>query len=107
MKFALIEEEKSHHPVSLLARVLGVTAAGYHAWRKRAASRRVTEDKRLKELIQEAHERSYCIYGAPRIHRRAGPRSRRRCVSEAGRPAHVGAGAGRGLPAWKAPCDEP
>ena len=35
MKFRLIDEEKSHHSVSRLARVLGVTAAGYHAWKKR------------------------------------------------------------------------
>jgi hypothetical protein len=31
MKFRLIEEEKSHHTISRMARVLGVTAAGHHA----------------------------------------------------------------------------
>lgn len=31
MKFRLIDEEKSHHSIFRLARVLGVTAAGYHA----------------------------------------------------------------------------
>ena len=31
MKFRLIDEEKSRHKISRLARVLGVTAAGYHA----------------------------------------------------------------------------
>lgn len=68
MKFRLIEEEKSHHPISRLARVLGVTAAGYHAWKKRPASGRAREDERLKGLIQVAHQRSHGIYGAPRIH---------------------------------------
>jgi putative transposase len=68
MKFRLIDEEKSHHPVSRMARVLGVTAAGYHAWKKRLASIRSREDDRLKRLIQEAHEHSHGIYGAPRIH---------------------------------------
>jgi putative transposase len=68
MKFRLIEEEKSHHPISRLARVLGVTAAGYHAWRKRPAPRRDQDNQRLKKLIQIAHERSHGIYGAPRIH---------------------------------------
>lgn len=43
-------------------------AAGYHAWRKRPACRRIQEDERLKKLIQEPHERSHGIYGAPRIH---------------------------------------
>jgi len=62
MKFRLIEEEKSHHTISRLARVLGVTAAGYHAWKNRPTSRRVTEDERLKKLNQAAHERSYGIY---------------------------------------------
>ncbi len=68
MKFRLIDEEKSHHTISRLARVLGVTAAGYHAWKKRPASRRIQEDERLKRLIQAAHEGSRGIYGAPRIH---------------------------------------
>jgi putative transposase len=68
MKFRLIEEEKSHHSVSRLARVLGVTAAGHHAWKNRPASKRVMEDERLKQLAQAAHERSHGIYGAPRIH---------------------------------------
>jgi putative transposase len=67
MKFRLIEEEKSHHSVSLLARVLGVTRAGYHAWQKREPSARSQEDARLKVRIQEIHEASYGIYGAPRI----------------------------------------
>lgn len=35
-RFKLIDEEKSHHAVSRLARTLGVTRAGYYAWRKRA-----------------------------------------------------------------------
>jgi len=68
MKFHLIEEEKSHHPVSRLARVLGVTAAGYHAWKKRPASKRVVEDERLKKLIRESHQAAHGIYGAPRVH---------------------------------------
>jgi len=68
MKFALIAEAKSHHTVSRIARVLGVTAAGYHAFIKRPPSRRATEDERLKGLISQVHERSRGIYGAPRIH---------------------------------------
>lgn len=68
MKFKLIDEAKSHHNVSRISRVLGVTAAGYHAWKKRLPSKRALEDKRLKLLIGEAHSRSLGIYGAPRIH---------------------------------------
>ena len=33
MRFRLIEAERAQHPVSLLCSVLGVTSAGYYAWR--------------------------------------------------------------------------
>jgi putative transposase len=35
MMFALIEAERTHHHVSVLARVLGVSREGYYAWRRR------------------------------------------------------------------------
>jgi len=38
MKFALTNEEKSHHSISRMSRVLGMTASGYHAWKTRPAS---------------------------------------------------------------------
>jgi putative transposase len=67
MRFALIDEEKSHHPISRMARVLGVTAAGYHAWKTRAPSPRAVQDARLKERIAFHFEASQDTYGAPRI----------------------------------------
>jgi putative transposase len=67
MKFRLIEEERSHHSVSRLSRVLGVTAAGYHAWRKRAPCARRLEDERLKERIAHHFEASQGTYGSPRL----------------------------------------
>jgi putative transposase len=67
MKFRLIAEEKSHHSVSRMARVLGVTAAGYHAWRKRPPSPRRLADERLKKRIAHHFAASYGTYGAPRI----------------------------------------
>lgn len=67
MKFRLIDEEKSHHPISRMARVLGVTAAGYHAWRSRPLSARALEDRYLKERIAQHHQASRCTYGAPRL----------------------------------------
>lgn len=68
MKFHLIAQEKTHHSVSRMARVLGVSRAGYHAWAKRPVSDRRTEDERLKVRIKEIHTASFGIYGAPRIH---------------------------------------
>jgi len=67
MRFALIDEEKSHHPISRMCRVIGVTAAGYHAWKGRPPSARAVEDERLKERIAFHFEASHDIYGAPRI----------------------------------------
>ena len=67
MKFRLIDEEKSHHTVSRLARVLGVTAAGYHAWKKRRPCARLLEDERLKQHITRHFEASHGTYGAPRL----------------------------------------
>jgi putative transposase len=68
MKFTLIDEEKTHHPVSRMAGALGVSRAGYHAWEKRGPSARKTEDDQLKVRIAEIHSASFGIYGAPRIH---------------------------------------
>jgi putative transposase len=67
MRFRLIDEEKSHHSISRMARVLGVTAAGYHAWSKRAPSPRRLQDARLKECIAGHFEASHGTYGSPRI----------------------------------------
>ena len=68
MKFTLIAEEKTHHPVSRLTGVLGVSRAGYHAWEKREPCARRTEDEQLKVRISEIHSASFGIYGAPRVH---------------------------------------
>ncbi len=68
MKFSLIAEEKTRHPVSRLADVLGVSRAGFYAWEEREPSDRQIEDERLKVIIAEIHKASFGIYGAPRIH---------------------------------------
>ena len=68
MKYALIAEEKTRHPVSRLAGVLDVSRTGYHAWEKRPVSATRTEDEQLKVRIKEIHTASFGIYGAPRVH---------------------------------------
>jgi putative transposase len=67
MRFRVIEAERAHHPVSRIAATLGVTRAGYHAWKRREPSARTREDIRLKELIAAAHAASHGTYGAPRL----------------------------------------
>ncbi len=55
------------HAAAVVCRVLGVSASGYHAWRKRPPSRRATEDATLTARIKAVHEMSDGTYGAPRI----------------------------------------
>jgi putative transposase len=68
MIFRLIDQEKAHHPVSLLCRVLGVSRAGFYAWQSRPPSARARADQALTEQIRQIHTRSRATYGAPRIH---------------------------------------
>jgi putative transposase len=68
MTFRLIEAEKAQHPVSLLCSVLGVTRAGYYAWRQRGPSRRALGDAELASLIRRVFVESLETYGAPRVH---------------------------------------
>jgi transposase InsO family protein len=51
-----------------MCRVLGVSPAGFYAWRTRAPSARIIADERLMLNIRLAHERSDETYGAPRVH---------------------------------------
>src|SRR5215217_5170882 len=68
MCFRLIEAEKSQHPVSLLCRVLGVSRAGYYAWKDRPASARARRDRELVDQIRAIHAESKGTYGWPRVH---------------------------------------
>ena len=55
-------------PIATMARVLGVSTAGYHAWRQRAPSARAKADAALLKRIRTVHAVSRGTYGAPRIH---------------------------------------
>jgi len=68
MRYRLIDEEKSHHAVPHLARVLGVSCAGYYAWVGRPPSKRSLADAALTRRIEQIHEQTDGIYGAPRIY---------------------------------------
>jgi len=68
MRFRLIEAERAQHSVSLLCSVLGVTRAGFYAWKRRPVSRRELRDRELCALIRRIFKGSRETYGAPRIH---------------------------------------
>jgi putative transposase len=68
MCFRLIDAKKSQHPVSLLCSVLGVSRAGFYAWKDRPASARQRRDCEVLEAIAAIHGESQATYGWPRIH---------------------------------------
>lgn len=68
MRYRLIDAEKTHHSVSVLARVLGVSRQGYYAWSGRGPSRRACQDEALTDTIMKIHTRSRGTYGSPRVH---------------------------------------
>jgi len=68
MCFRLIDAKRAQHPVSLLCSVLGVSRAGYYAWKHRPASARRRRDVELIEQIGQIHRESQGTYGWPRIH---------------------------------------
>ena len=68
MTYRLIDAERTRLPVSQLCRVLGVSRAGYYAWKTRPPSARAAADQELTEQIRQVHQRSRGTYGAPRVH---------------------------------------
>jgi putative transposase len=55
-------------PIAAMARALGVSEAGYHAWRRRPPSARAMCDEVLLKRIRTVHAVSRGTYGAPRVH---------------------------------------
>ena len=55
-------------PIAVMARVLGVSRSGFHAWRHRPPSAYETADKALLKRVRTIHDSSRQTYGAPRVH---------------------------------------
>src|SRR3954447_13636255 len=55
-------------PVEVCCRVLGVSCAGFYAWRFRHPSARAVRHASLTDVIREVHAASYGSYGANRVH---------------------------------------
>lgn len=55
-------------PIATMARVLGVSRAGYHAWLRRPPSARAVADEALLKRVRTVHATSRQTYGAPRVH---------------------------------------
>ena len=68
-RFELMDAPKASYSIALMAKVLGVTRAGYYAWKSRAGQRaqRAVARRRLDEAVAWEYEVSGGTYGAPRI----------------------------------------
>lgn len=60
--------EKAHYPIRVMARVLGVTASGYYAWRGRPLiTPQIRRNEALRRRIRLIHAESRGTYGSPRV----------------------------------------
>lgn len=55
------------YPIAMMARVLGVSKAGYYAWLRRSPSARAAADGLLLKRIRTIHVTSHATYGVPRV----------------------------------------
>jgi putative transposase len=75
--YQFIAAEAGHHPVALSCQVLGVSRAGFYAWRGRPLSARARADAELTAVIHRLHQQSRGTYGSPRLHAELRARGRR------------------------------
>ena len=68
MRFRFIEDRRADYPVTILCSTLGVSPAGYYAWRSRPESRRSAANRDLVDDIKQVHRDTSGRYGSPRIH---------------------------------------
>ena len=68
MKFRLIADQRETLPVRVMCDVLGVSPAGYYAWRGRPESLRKMANRALLTEIRRVHMAHRGRYGAPRVH---------------------------------------
>lgn len=67
MRFAFIDAEKAHYPVTVLCRVMEVKRSGFYAWLHRGPSLRARHDSVLSAHIRTAFQGSRRTYGSPRV----------------------------------------
>ncbi len=66
MRYARIDRRRDRYPVGLMCRLLGVSASGYYAWRRRPESARAQRDRELLVKIRRIHEASKGVYDSQR-----------------------------------------
>ena len=68
MRFRFVEDRRADYPVTIMCDVLGVSPAGYYAWRARRESPRAVANRELVDDIKRVHRDTNGRYGSPRVH---------------------------------------
>ncbi len=68
MSSQFLAKPRPAYPMTLMCRVLEVSASGYYAWCKRAPSQHSREDAHLAEQVKTAFQANRGVYGSPRVH---------------------------------------
>jgi putative transposase len=62
-----MRQMRLHYPITLISRILKVSASGFYAWQDRPLSKWAQEEARLEVEIGAAHKRTRQTYGAERL----------------------------------------
>ena len=81
MTFRFIDAHRDQWPVRVLCDALGVSPAGYYAWRERPASARQQRQDALLVDIRAIHAEFKARYGSPRVHAELVARGQDCCVN--------------------------
>jgi putative transposase len=68
VKFAFIDGEKDHFPISRMCAWLGVSTSGFYEWKDRAPSPASRRRERLAAMIMAIFEANHGTYGYRRVH---------------------------------------
>ena len=68
MSFALIDAKRAGVSIETACTALGVSVSGFHAWKKRPASARQSDDMVMLAHIRAEYATSNETYGSPRMH---------------------------------------
>jgi len=83
---------QARFPIAMMARVLGASKAGFHAWRDRPPSAHAQADAALLARVRTVHAIALQTYGAPRVHadlRHRGERHGRKRIARLMRQAEL------------------
>ena len=69
MIFRFMVDHQARWSIERMARVLGVSASGYYAWKRREPSARNVSSRALVQEIRDIQKCHKRRYGSPRVHK--------------------------------------